>query len=273
MSNEKDLPQYPALASCLLVESRLGSRHELEKDLKSMDLFVELKVSKSLSAARLTLELEDIDCCVFGPYLTPSSIRELLSWAPEHAKSKDCAYIVISEEGSEERFIDDGAHSQVWRPLTKAKFFDAVVRAVVAANKNSSWKSVFENSEFHRNFDVEVASPLLASSAKREVIFDALQNPRSFLGSGAPVTDDLEEIQKFFEKTNLVFLDGGEPTPELKAAATTLLALLFPNGNPENMRFYKHCLKAAFAWFENAPLGGFSEATDQLRITILQFRG
>ena len=38
-------------------------------------------------------------------------------------------------------------------------------------------------------------------------------------------------------------------------------------------RFSLHCTKAVYAWFENAPLGGFKEATEQLRITILQFRG
>ncbi len=273
MPSSEKFPEYPALACCLLVDSRLSTRQELEKDLKSNALFLEIKVAQSLASAKLAMELEDMDACVLGAAVSPAAVKELLLWAPANARSKDCAFVIVAEAGAPplDAAPESAAHSIVYKPLTKAKLFDALVRAVIAANKDSPWKGIFENSAFHRTFDTE--NPLLAPAAKRSVNHDALKNPELSLGMTALDPTDTEAISQIFKEKNLVFSADGTPSPELRLAALNLLGSLFPNGMPENERFAKHCTKAVYGWFENAPLGGFKEASEQLRMTILQFRG
>src|SRR5215475_13547633 len=100
MSDSEKLPNYPALSCCLLVDSRMGSRIDLEKDLKSNALFLEIKVAQSLASAKLALELEDIDACVLGSSVSLTALKEVLVWAPKDAKSKDCAFVLVMEDGA-----------------------------------------------------------------------------------------------------------------------------------------------------------------------------
>jgi len=271
--SETPLPSYPALAACILVESRMGSRNELEKDSKATELFQEVKVAKSLALARITMQVENIDCCIIGPGISPSSATDFLSWAVSNSRSKDCAFVAISERESKVLFIDAGAHSQVWKPLTKAKLFDAIVRAVVAANKNSPWTALFSESEFHRQFDSEVASPLLISSARSSTNTNALDKPWEMIGLSVNELLDAEAAAKIFREKEIYFANDGSPSEELKRAAELLLARILPADAGQNSRFQTFCRNAVYTWFEDVPLGGFKEASEQLRMRILQFRG
>jgi hypothetical protein len=272
VSNEIKLPDYPAMAACLVIESRLVLRNELEKDIKSTALFDEVKIAKSLSIARMSLEMEEIDCCILGSSVSSQACRDLLGWAPGAARSKDCAYLVISDKNSKEIYIHDGAHGQTWQPLSKAKLFDAIVRAVVSANKNSAWRGIFEKSEFHRGFDNSTNNPLLIGAARSSVQSSALEKPWETIGLIDVESLDEEGIKKLFVKRNFVFFASGDCTSELKSAAETMLKSIL-GGSVENPRFEQYCRKAVYTWFEDAPLGGFKEATEQLRMRILQFRG
>jgi hypothetical protein len=267
--DEIKLPNYPALAAVLLVESRFGSRQALEKDLSATDLFLERKTAQSLATAKLTLELEHIDVLVVGPSLSNNAKDELLTWASANARSKDCAFLLIYETPPES--VPPLAHSYAVKPLTKASLFDAIVRGVVRVNKDSPWQAIFQNSEFHRQFDN--SSPLLASSAKRTVSGEAITNLEAVLGLHSLLRATPEEVQKVFQERNLIFTSTGEPTAELRSAALKIMDSLFGAGLAENERFMRHCTKAVYAWFENAPLGGIQEANEQLKITIWQFRG
>jgi hypothetical protein len=268
--SERNPPQYPALASCLVLESRHALRQEFEKDIKSTDLFLEIKIAASIASARLSLEIEEIDCCIIGSGVSEGSLREFLEWAEKGARSKDCAFVLVREERckGEGRI---GGHVQVYRPLTKAKLFDAIVRGIVAANENSPWKSIFANSEFHRQFDVDTPNPLLATSAKSSVSVTSLEAPWEVLGASIKMSE--ESIRRLFQEKNIYFQPDGEPSEELRHYAVKLFDALFPGGAPNNDRFVKHCWKAIYSWFEDAPLGGFKEATEQLRMTVMQFRG
>lgn len=270
-SLEMKLPEYPALASALIVDSRLNSKNELVKDITGTSLFLEVKSAESLATAKLTLELESIDVLVIGPNLRSSAAEALIVWAKENSRLKECAFVVVSEIKPEKLLA--GAHAAVWKPLTKAKLFDAIVRAVVLVNKDSPWSLIFKNSDFHRQFDSDVVSPLLAPSAKREISESALNNPEVALGLSKLLKADPEDVGAVFIQRNLVFDSTGDPSLELKTAANALIDWLFSDGRSDNERFMKHCTKAVYSWFENAPLGGIKEANEQLRISIWQFRG
>jgi hypothetical protein len=268
--SEFNPPQYPALATCLVLESRHALRAELEKDLKGIDLFLEIKVAASLAAARLSLEIEQIDCCLIGSGVSESSLREFLDWAEKGARSGDCAFVLVREERLRGEGII-GGHVQVYRPLTKAKLFDAIVRGIIAANRNSTWSAIFASSEFHRQFDDDTPNPLLAGSAKSSVNTPSLDAPWEAIGAHSRMTE--EDVRRLFAEKNIFFHPDGEPSDELRGYAVKLFDALFPGGAPDNDRFVKHCWKAIYGWFENAPLGGFNEATEQLKMSIMQFRG
>jgi len=266
-----NLPDYPALASVLIVDSRLSARNELQKDITGTSLFLEVKTAQSLATAKLTLEMESIDVLILGSHLSRPSAEELIKWAIENSRLKECAFVSVCENRPAK--ILAGAHSAVWKPLTKAKLFDAIVRAVVTVNKDSPWGTIFKNSEFHRQFDSEAMSPLLASSAKREISDEVLKSPETLLGFGDLLKATPEQVKAVFREKRLLFNSSGDPTPELRIAAVKFLDALFPSGVTENERFMKLCTKAVYSWFENAPLGGIKEANEQLKITIWQFKG
>jgi hypothetical protein len=271
MSEPAKLPDYPALAAALIVDSRFGYRQELQKDISATSLFLEVKTAQSLATAKLTLELESIDVLVLGPNLSSASAESLLTWSLENSRSKDCAFVCVYDEKPEQ--ILSQCHASVWRPLTKAKLFDVIVRAVVCVNKDSTWSALFNNSDFHRQFDSDVISPLLAPSAKREISEKILNNPHDALGLGGLLRATPEEISRVFKEKNLIFDVSGDPSAELREAAIKFIDALFPNGTSDNERFMKLCTKAVYAWFENAPLGGIKEANEQLKISIWQFKG
>jgi hypothetical protein len=265
------LPNYPALSAALVVDSRLSSKNELQKDVAGTSLFLEVKTAESLATAKLTLELESIDVLVIGPYLRPAAAEALMAWAKENSRLKECAFVVVSETKPEKLFI--GAHCGVWKPLNKAKLFDGIVRAVLAVNEGSPWSAIFKNSGFHKQFDSDVISPLLASSAKREVSENALKSPEAILGITHLLKASPEEVRAAFIERNLIFDSLGDPTNELRAAAITFIDSLFPAGLSGNERFMKLCTKAVYSWFENATLVGIKEANEQLKISIWQFKG
>ena len=270
------LPDYPALAAALIVDSRLSSKTELQRDILGTSLFLEAKTAESLATAKLTLELESIDVLIIGSHLRATAAETLIAWTKENSKLKEIAIVVVSETQPDKLLL--GAHSGVTKPLTKAKLFDAVVRAVVAVNKDSPWSAIFKNSEFHRQFDnrqfdSDTASPLLASSAKREISEAALNNPEAVLGFSNLLKASPEEVRAAFIERNLLFDINGDPTSELRKAAIMFIDSLFPAGMSGNERFMKLCTKAVYSWFENAPLGGIKEANEQLKISIWQFKG
>ena len=206
-----------------------------------------------------------------GSHLSASSAESLISWTIVNSRLKECAFVSVCESKPEK--ILTGAHSAVWKPLTKAKLFDAIVRAVVSVNKDSPWSAIFKNSQFHRQFDSDVASPLLASSAKREISEEALSSPEKLFGFEELLKAPPEVVKAVFEGNNLCFDLHGDPTQELRAAAIKFIDALFPSGTSDNERFMKLCMKAVYSWFENAPLGGIKEANEQLKISIWQFKG
>jgi len=265
------LPIYPALASALIVDSRLSSRNELQKDIIGTSLFLEVKTAQSLATAKLTLEMESIDVLIVGAHLSIESAEGLIEWATQNSRLKECAFVSVCNEKPKKILV--GAHTAVWRPLTKAKLFDTIVRAVITVNKDSPWSTIFKNSEFHRQFDSDAVSPLLASSAKREVSEAVLNNPETVLGFGNLLKASPEEVKAVFTERNLLFNSSGDPSNELRSAAIKFLDALFPSGITENERFMKLCTKAVYSWFENAPLGGIKEANEQLKISIWQFKG
>ena len=308
MSQEQELPQYPSLARCILIDARHGSRFELSKDLRSSLLFSQVFEAKSLSGALSTLEFEEMDACFLGPSVTPDKAFDFLKRAKDSVRSKDIAFIAVlnrGEEDNEEKLLGAGVHGVVKRPCTKLKLFDWVVRAVVAANGNGAWAAIFKQSGHDKleiadvfavkpkgDVTVNSTAPSSERNENNAAAPAAVQPPKSNAASASPqhsnaiedvmfaaitkaAAPELQEIVKGIESGEYRLDPAGNPTGRAKEAIAKLVAGVVDKVDPkdsETERFAGFFEMALLQWFIDLIKTDAQEATSRLRQTLLTFK-
>lgn len=145
-AKEKELlPEYPALARCIVVESRFSSRHEIVKDIKASALFEEIVEAGSIDNALEVIKVEDIDACFIGRAVSHERAEEFVREASSFGHAADCAFIAVVDKGTEfgAILLSAGVHAIVDWPCSKKEFTDRVIEGVIKANKNTIWHSIF----------------------------------------------------------------------------------------------------------------------------------
>ena len=172
-SNEFSQSKYPALSTCLVVDSRLGSRHAIVKDIKSSDLFEQIIEAVSLADALLILEKGGVDACFMGPSLSAPALSAFIEQAKRLTTTEDCAFISIIGNDSPEakKFKNSGIHAFIPRPYSKKTFTELTIEAVISANADGIWAGISLKS-LAQGFTVldkkKDAGALLAAAAMRK---------------------------------------------------------------------------------------------------------
>jgi len=154
MASKKDegeafQPPFPALHQCVNIDSRHGSRVEINKDLKASHLFENLIEAKSIDDGMRVVESHAVDACFLGPSLSLEKASAFLRRAAKSSYSKDITFVSLVPIGHpyKNELEVAGAHAIIEFPCSKAKFTEAVVRGVIKANKNSPWTGILLNAE------------------------------------------------------------------------------------------------------------------------------
>lgn len=161
---DAQLPHFPALTKCILIDARYASRMELIKDLKASALFEEVVEAKSLIDGLAMLEMQEVDAIFLGPSVTFEKAAEFIQQGIKRGRSKDCAFVaVISPENQErELYEKSGVHGIIQRPFSRHVFTENVVKAIVKVNAGSPWKGILLNAK--------VSEPSTPNSNKNEQI-------------------------------------------------------------------------------------------------------
>lgn len=144
MVSESEIPQYPALARAVVVDSRFSSRSELSSALHALQLFDQVVEAPSIRDGLKIMSAEEADVCIVGASVSTDIACDFLLKCQECRLSKDCALVAVAsvDTDSAVRLQAAGALQVLARPFTRRKLFDAVVDAVVQANANSPWRIV-----------------------------------------------------------------------------------------------------------------------------------
>lgn len=272
---QTEIPRYPSMIRCLLLDARHGSRVELQKSISSSELFDSVIEAKSLKSAANMLEANDYDACFIGPSISPELINPFLSEARACTHAKDCAFLVVTNSDDEAlkiKYEEGGAHFVILRPCSRAKFFESVVRGVVNANQNGAWASIVKanGGEVIPGGLKEAGSPKATKPASapeqkpEEVFASILSSPQEML---SPLSSALKSKR-------ITVSEAHEPNDEAKAEVAKIAdkILASSDGNSPLMKGFRVFLeKSLLEWIVNVKLSNENEATDQLRIRLLTY--
>jgi len=137
--------QYPALSFCTVIESRLSSRLKIQLDLKATALFENVVQAESIGHAKQLLASTAVDVCVIGPSISEQASNSFIASVNAHSASLDCAFLVLVSKDSIGGIPQKrSGHFIQQYPCSKMQFADAIVSAVVGANKSSPWARLRE---------------------------------------------------------------------------------------------------------------------------------
>ncbi len=133
--------QFPALARCILVESRFSSRRSIERDLRATQLFENIVEADSLDHGASSIRDSDADACIVGPSVTLERADQFIESLSDRTRSEDCAFLrLVAPERADEEC--GKSHVVAAYPRSKAQFADSVVEAVVKANASGAWAAL-----------------------------------------------------------------------------------------------------------------------------------
>lgn len=141
---EFNLPQFPALSACVVLDARFSSRQDIIKDLKASLLFEDIIEAKSLDDAVYLLIHRQPDACFVGPTISPDKAIEFIRDGKKKIHTGDCAFVAIIEENPlmRDNLLANGAHEVIERPCSKYTFTMGVIAAIIRANAGHPWSKM-----------------------------------------------------------------------------------------------------------------------------------
>ena len=142
------LPPFPALESCLIIDSRHAYRVELHQKLKSTLLFEVLREPETLEQGMRALRTELFDACIVGASVARGKASPFIEEARGASRSKDCAFVRFrNTDPASLSEPPTNAHLELSWPCTRRTLFDSMVHAVIAANASSPWSALAKKYE------------------------------------------------------------------------------------------------------------------------------
>lgn len=254
---------FPALFMAVIIDARYSSRQELLKDLKATALFENIVEAKSLSDGLKLLASEAVDVCLLGPSLNVANVARFIEQGTASEKSKDCAFVALNQNDPQRagELSACGAQRVLHLPASKRQLSEEIVRAVIAANKNSPWSSILLNAEGEQD-DSPGLSLVPAKSAAEEL-------------SIKEIPEDLSDLLRSLESSQSDFKpESYRQSGKAKALAQLLLNSLLTKVDIEttSSAFKTFMEEAALEWLEDAKLYSPRDATAELRKKLKSFR-
>ena len=271
-ADEVELPDYPAIYRCLLVDARMGSRTELLKDVKASGLFEVISEAPSLKDAFGIVQYEQLDACVIGPGVSTDRACEFIRRGKEKAKSTDCAFVAvlnrIAENVDEQKkqLSESGIHGIIEIPGTKRAFTEGVVRAVIAANKNSPWRGI----RLKWLTDNEIKDDALGAIT---LLVDDASGESLIANVFRSATSDLKDILYGIDAGHYRLGPDGSPTPMANSAINKLITTMINSSSGAGDReHYRTFLDEAInQWFIDLCKLTNAEANENLRNRLVAF--
>lgn len=274
-----EFPQFPALAKCILVDARLGSRGEIVKNIKASSMFMEIVEAKSVQNGLGMLEAQETDALFLGPSVTIQTMLDFLAEGGKRARSGDCAFMAIVEATTDDEQISAlfaaGAHNVLKQPFSRARFFEAVVHAVVRANANSPWTSLF-NQAVEAGLMEALPVALVADTADAIGTVTQLgapeeesENPAvaAMRSSSGRLKDIVAGVDRGVYSLDMT----GVPTPRSAEALNDVVDAMLSSTSldeTEAQSFRRFVTASLFQWFVDLVLEGKSVAAERLKNSL-----
>jgi hypothetical protein len=247
-SEPVSLPRFPALSSCLLIESSHKSKSEIKKSITATDLFENITLAKSLSDGLQSVTLQPYDACIIGPSLSPESVETYIHELRAASVSEDCAIIVAAKTGTDTASFSH-ADAVFYVPASKLSFFENIVKGIIISNRGSVWPGVRLNDEGKIEVQQDGTWKVLSSSPANQGI------EADFI-----LDSSNESIEKFCE--------GLQKTPRSKLEAI-LLSILSRDDSDDP--FFMYFRNAVSDWRDELEFSTLKEASLNLKWKLLDY--
>lgn len=280
-------PTFPALETCLMVDPRHSTRHELRKDLKASNLFENIVEAKSLDDGSRIASAHRFDAVFLGTSLAQEKALGVLNSMVPKSFTPDCAFIVLVPRNTvaPEPYFAAGAHRVIETPCPRTVFAEGVVRGVVAANANSPWTGIVLNADANGQnlFGEESgggksAGPPPAGGSAAGAAAGAPSGGElnratlnSVIAQSAP---GLKQLKKQLESGECQVDASGKPDEKTQAVLDGLLSSILQNTDldqkvPSFRTFFQ---TAIVEWMRDIKVYGPTDAMNELRRKLLAFR-
>lgn len=281
--SEVEIPQYPPLNSCILIDSRMGSRIELKSYINSTHLFENLIEPESLNAGFKMVTENEIDSCIFGPSVQSEKVKSFLYDLKVSDYKSDCAFLSTYRDGEKQEI--EGIHAQVVFPCTRQVFNTSILLALQNANGGELPVSKRKNpitgepifiKDAIAKLDLGEGKSLYSYSPSQLPIQDKIQASTSDKASIETFSKQASELAKALadiEPHNLMFRPNGTPSGVTTETIQTLVQKLFPNHERQKgvVDFKLTLEQLLYIWIQNATQYGRKVANAKLREGILSF--
>jgi len=276
---EFELPQFPALEKCIIVDARHSSRNELVKDLSASTLFLKMIEAKSIANGLGMMEAQTTDALCVGSSVSVEAACELISRAKVVAASADCAYLAVLEAGSagREALLAAGAHSVIEKPYSRMRLFEKVVEAVVKANANSSWASLYNKCVENGIFGTVLIKeqPPAVNELGSVVVLEDKVLTEAMQKAMAASTEGFKGILLGIESGQYNLDPSGAPTRRTREAIATLVDEMLgldPELEQGALKFKRFFAEAALQWMLDLVKSDQKQATENFRLRLLTFK-
>lgn len=281
--SEVEIPQYPPLNSCILIDSRMGSRIELKSYINSTHLFENLIEPESLNAGFKMVTESEIDTCIFGPSVQSDNVKGFLYDLQVSDYKSDCAFLSTYREGEKQEL--EGIHAQVVFPCSRQAFNMSILQALQNANGGELPLSKRKNpitgepifiKDAISKLDLGEGKTLYSYSPSQIPIQNNPQDIQSNKASVDTFSKQASELAKALseiEPHNLMFRPNGTPSSVTTETIQTLVQKLFPNHERQKgiVNFKLTLEQLLYIWVQNATQYGRKVANAKLREGILSF--
>lgn len=251
---ESNLPRFPALARCLVIDASHKARTSLVSSIKSCFLFEDIMEASSISDGGKKVSNISYDACIIGSTVSLDMARDFLDKFKTKTMAKDCAFICVIRDGDGDPMAYPQAHGVVVIPSVKQKMFESMARAILIASNGVGWPGV-KLSEDGSIMLLENGAWKVFSDCEPVVVRDEL--PPGFVLSG-----DRDSIEKFCESIPRT------PRDKIEKIITGLLA---GSGSMTSDPFIPYFIAAIKEWQADLKFMSLKEASQALKARLLSF--
>lgn len=281
---DQQLPTYPALAKCVIIDARFKSRKKVAKDVAATELFESIVEACCVADGKEIALSSPADIIVIGPSVSEDKAFDFINFVKGNMHSPDCAILAIShaQTTKPDVFIAHGAQEAIDSDSSLRQLFDAIIRAVIRMNENNPWGSILLEQLGDETIYLQQVFP--ERSGTISVVGGELDEKEETVvvaGDGDlfdSMFDDetgaLSQILKDVNEGTFGLLDDGTLTQEARARVLAMVDGIlagFPD-SPQTQALRNFLERAITDWVIDVTISGEKVARREFRKKIDRFR-